>query len=206
MGASILVVEDDDVAGLVTLALARHDHALDRVESGAEAIARVTQLPPDLMLLGLGLPDMAGLEVCQRVRASGYAGGILMVTPRAKHVDVAAILRTGADTFLAKPFGLAELLARVNEILRQNGRGARQKGVVTTGSGLRVDTATRLAQVDGFELRLTDREFDALALLVADMGAMVPTRTMVTCLWGEHTYQREHDLALTIRQLQRKLA
>ncbi len=118
MGALILVVEDDDdVADVMMCGLSREGHELERVDNGTDGIARALDRSPDVMLLDLGLPDMDGLEVCERVRAAGYAGGIIVVTAREAHRHAGPSLRAGASHFLSKPFGLAELRARVACVL-----------------------------------------------------------------------------------------
>jgi DNA-binding response OmpR family regulator len=205
MGASILVVEDDhDVADVMVRALSRYGHTVEWVTNGSDAVPRVAALAPDVVLLDLGLPDMDGLEVCERVRSGGYRGEVLAVTARWTEDDVAAALHAGADDFLTKPFGLAQLLARVNQALRPRPCADEPRNV-TTSSGLTLDTSTRRARFGQSQLPLTGAEFDALTLLAADPGTVVPTSAMVTTLWGDHTPEGERAIALTIRQLRRKL-
>ena len=205
MGASIVVVEDDDdVADMMVRSLTRAGHVPERVSTGADAVATAAQQDPDLMLLDLGLPDLDGIEVCKQVRAAGYRGGVVIVTARTAPDDVIDSLDAGANDFLAKPFGLAELGARVNEVLRRRD-DVRSVVDVTTISGLTLNPARRQAHAGPVRLPLTDAEFDALALLAAEPGEVVPTRTLVTVLWGADGHTRERALAATIKQLQRKL-
>lgn len=178
MCAFILVVEDDDdIADMMVRTLARVGHTLTRVDTGRDAEAAIAEDPPDLVLLDLGLPDIDGVEVCRRARAGGYTGGVVIATARTSPDDVEASLGAGADDFLTKPFGLAELRARVNDVLRHH---ARPSADVTTASGLTLRTATRRAHAGPIPLPLTDTEFNALARLAADAGDVVPTRTLVT--------------------------
>ena len=204
MSAAIVVVEDDlDIAEMIMGSLTRAGHELTYVDTGAAAIETISRDTPDLVLLDLGLPDIDGLTVCQRVRDAGYTGGIIVVTARTSPEDVTAARAAGADDFVAKPFGLAELRARVTEVLRRH--DPRPAARLTTPSGLTLDTATRDAHVGSTLLPLTDTEFDALALLATEPGQPVPTEQLVTRLWGEDTRARHRALDLTLKQLQRKL-
>lgn len=123
--ARLLVMEDDDdVAAPLLRALAREGHEVSRVALGADGLARVAEGGIDLVLLDLGLPDIDGLEVCRQLRDNGYEGGVLMLTARSSELDRVDGLDVGADDYLAKPFGLAELQARTRALLRRTARSA----------------------------------------------------------------------------------
>ena len=118
----VLVVEDEeDIALPLMRTLEREGYDVSRVSDGAEAVAFVVEDSPAVVILDLGLPDMDGIDVCRQMRAGGYLGGIIMVTARAGELDRVVGLDVGADDYLAKPFGLAELLARVRALLRRSG-------------------------------------------------------------------------------------
>src|SRR4051812_27033059 len=126
MVAQLLIVEDDDgIAMPLTRTLEREGYAVQRVDNGTEAIARVGTDHVDLVILDLGLPDLDGLEVCRTVRAAGYHGGILILTARGGELDRVVGLDVGADDYLSKPFGLSELLARARALLRRTNRDVR---------------------------------------------------------------------------------
>src|SRR3954447_7847329 len=132
MAAQLLIVEDDDgIAMPLTRTLEREGYAVQRVDNGTEAIARVRSADIDLVILDLGLPDMDGLEVCRTVRTAGYAGGILILTARGGELDRVVGLDVGADDYLSKPFGLSELLARARALLRRTNRDLRGANAVT---------------------------------------------------------------------------
>ncbi|HSX66165.1 MAG TPA: response regulator transcription factor [Nocardioides sp.] len=134
MTARLLVMEDDDdVAAPLLRALAREGHEVSRVALGADGLARVAEGGIDLVLLDLGLPDIDGLEVCRQLRDNGYEGGVLMLTARASELDRVDGLDVGADDYLAKPFGLAELQARTRALLRRTARLA--AGTTAAGGG-----------------------------------------------------------------------
>lgn len=116
----VLLVEDDDqIAAPLIRMLEREGYAVERVAAGVPAIERVAASGIDLVLLDLGLPDLDGLEVCRRIRANGYIGGVLILTARGGELDRVVGLDVGADDYIAKPFGLAELMARARALLRR---------------------------------------------------------------------------------------
>ncbi len=140
----VLVVEDEeDIAVPLMRTLEREGYEVTRVSGGAEAVSRVVDDSPAVVILDLGLPDMDGLDVCRQMRAGGYDGGIIMVTARAGELDRVVGLDVGADDYLAKPFGLAELLARVRALLRRSSAAAEDTTTVVTSSGLKIDAASR---------------------------------------------------------------
>ena len=122
MAHDVLVVEDEeDIAVPLMRTLEREGYEVNRVSGGAEAVAFAVDEGPAVVILDLGLPDMDGIDVCRQMRSGGYLGGIIMVTARAGELDRVVGLDVGADDYLAKPFGLAELLARVRALLRRSG-------------------------------------------------------------------------------------
>jgi len=125
----VLVVEDDDgIAMPLVRTLQREGYDVERVAEGQAAVARARTGNLDLVILDLGLPDLDGLDVCRTVRADGYTGGILILTARGGELDRVVGLDVGADDYMAKPFGLAELLARTRALLRRSGAGRRDGG------------------------------------------------------------------------------
>ena len=108
---------------------------------------------PAVVILDLGLPDMDGIDVCRQMRSGGYLGGIIMVTARAGELDRVVGLDVGADDYLAKPFGLAELLARVRALLRRSAIVVTSDTTVTTASGLKIDAASRRVHLGERESR-----------------------------------------------------
>ena len=114
---TVLVVEDEeDIAFPLVRTLEREGYAVRSVESGAAALSDISQHGSDLVILDLGLPDMDGLDVCKQARESGYTGAIMIVTGRSAELDRVVGLDYGADDYLVKPFGVAELQARVRAL------------------------------------------------------------------------------------------
>ena len=143
MAQRVLVVEDEeDIAFPLVRTLEREGYDVAWVDSGQKALDDVSLRHADVVILDLGLPDMDGLEVCRKARDSGYDGAIMIVTARAGELDRVVGLDYGADDYMAKPFGLAELQARVRALLRRTNSSAAADDDRSEG-GLRIDVAAR---------------------------------------------------------------
>jgi DNA-binding response OmpR family regulator len=183
--SAITLIEDDDAiaSGLVRV-LDSQGHPVRRLSRGRPALAG---LPDDvaLVILDLGLPDVDGLDVCRRLRLAHPDLAILILTARDQELDVVAGLDAGADDYLVKPFRLSELLARVRAHLRRVAATADDdpEDAVLRGGGVVVDRAARRAWSDGAELTLRPKEFDLLALLVAEAGRAVTRERIMREVW-----------------------
>ena len=209
MAHQLLVVEDDDgIADPLVRTLEREGYAVDRVADGQSALVRVEAGDIDLVVLDLGLPDLDGLDVCRRLRELGFRGGVLILTARGGELDRVVGLDVGADDYLAKPFGLAELLARTRALLRRSARGApapADAGEHAIADGLRVDPQARRVWVGDREVTLTSKEFDVLALLDADRGAVVTREELMDRVWDENWFGSTKTLDVTVGRLRHKL-
>jgi DNA-binding response OmpR family regulator len=195
----VLVVEDDPgIATQLVRGLERAGYTADSVALGAEALSRP---PCDVVLLDLGLPDIDGVEVCRKLRETSGAA-IIVVTARGEEADRVLALDEGADDYLVKPFGLAELLARIRAVLR---RGQRTGAEVLRHGALTVDLRTRKVTVDGTEVALTPKEFAILECLVSDPGRLVSRQEIVERAWDEHWYGPTKVLDVHLAALRRKL-
>jgi DNA-binding response OmpR family regulator len=177
----ILVVEDDDRVARGLLTALRH--AGYDVNRAATVAAALHAPPADVVLLDMGLPDGDGLDVLRRLRRSPGTA-VIAVTARGEERDRVLGLRSGADDYVVKPFGTAELLARIEAVLRRT-RTARAEAVseaVRVGP-LELDTAMRTVSVDGRELVLTRKEFDLLALLAGRPGTVVSRDLIMDQVW-----------------------
>jgi DNA-binding response OmpR family regulator len=198
--ARVLVVEDDDgIAGPLVRALQRDGYDAKRVASGAAAIDFVNDKGVDLVVLDLGLPDVDGVSVCRTLRQSDETLPILVLTARAEEVDVIVGLDAGADDYVAKPFRLGELLARVRARVR-----------VRSGASLRVrdisvDVPARRVWKGDEELELSVKEFDLLALLIRNVGAAVTREEIMSSVWDEHWAGSTRTLDVHISWLRKKL-
>lgn len=175
----ILLVEDDDrFADALLVALRRQGFAVSRAGTAAAALDAPE---PDLVLLDLGLPDLDGIEVCRRLRGGGGDVAIIAITARGDERDRVIGLRSGADDYLVKPFGIAELSARIDAVMRRFRPAARP---VVTVRGVRVDTRRRLVTAaGGAEVALTRKEFELLAALAREPGAVVARERLLAEVW-----------------------
>jgi DNA-binding response OmpR family regulator len=196
---SVLIVEDDPgIASQLVRGLERAGYSADSVSMGAEALRRP---PSDVVLLDLGLPDIDGVDVCRQLRHASDSA-IIVVTARGEESDRVLALDEGADDYLVKPFGLAELLARIRAVLR---RGQRSTPEMLRHGPLTVDLRTRKVTVGGEEIALTPKEFGILECLAADPGRLVSRQEIVERAWDEHWYGPTKVLDVHMAALRRKL-
>jgi DNA-binding response OmpR family regulator len=208
MVPSILLVEDDDGIALpLTRALEREQYAVERVSTGQAALASAATGRFPLVVLDLGLPDGDGLDVCRQAREDGYTGAVLILTARGSEIDRVVGLDVGADDYMAKPFSLAELLARVRALLRrQNGPSTAPVPQPRTAPGLRVDPRSRQAFVADTVLPVTAKEFDVLAELDGVRGDVVTREHLMDRVWDENWFGSTKTLDVTVARLRHKLA
>jgi DNA-binding response OmpR family regulator len=205
MGQRVLVVEDEeDIAFPLVRTLEREGYEVTWVDNGQKALDSLASDPSEVVILDLGLPDFDGLEVCRRARDAGYAGAIMIVTARAGELDRVVGLDYGADDYLAKPFGLAELQARVRALLR---RTASLAGVAPDAAdgGLRIDVAARRVYAGEAEVALTGKEFEVLNILAAHRDKVVSRDRLMADVWDENWYGSTKTLDVTIGRLRQKL-
>ena len=196
---SVLVVEDDPgIATQLVRGLERAGYAAHSVAMGAEALSRP---PSDVVLLDLGLPDIDGVDICRQLRQSSDTA-IIVVTARGEESDRVLALDEGADDYLVKPFGLAELLARIRAVLR---RGQRPGGETLRHGPLTVDLRTRKVTVNGGDVALTPKEFAILECLATDPGRLVSRQEIVERAWDEHWYGPTKVLDVHMAALRKKL-
>ena len=197
--ARVLVVEDDPgIATQLVRGLSRAGYEADSVGTGAAALRSPL---PDVVLLDLGLPDIDGVEVCRMLRALSDVA-IIVVTARGEESDRVLALDQGADDCLVKPFGLAEVLARVRAVLR---RTRPVSGEVLRHGPLSVDLRTRKVTVAGREVALTPKEFDILECLATDPGRVVNRAEIFERAWDAHWYGPTKVLDVHVAALRRKL-
>jgi two-component system, OmpR family, response regulator RegX3 len=198
---NILVVEDDDgIAEPLAEGLVREGFEVTRVGTGREALAAPT---PDLVILDLGLPDVDGYAVCQQLRSrSGVP--IVVISARDAEVDRVVGLELGADDYLVKPFGFRELVARIRAVMRRSAEPPAEESVQVLGE-LTVDRRTRRVFAAGVEVGLSPKEFDLLALLAEDPGAVVSRQTILEEVWDPHWYGPTKTVDVHVASLRRKL-
>ena len=199
----VLLVEDEtDIVSPLVQTLEREGYAVDQANTGRDAIAAVARSRHDIVILDLGLPDIDGLEVCRQLRGSGYEGAVLILTGRARELDRVVGLDAGADDYLAKPFGLAELLARLRALLR---RTTVRAAAPSAGRRLQLDLDAHRVRVGEQEVALTGKEFDVLVVLAAHRDKVVSRAQLMAEVWSEGWYGSTKTLDVTIGRLRQKL-
>ncbi len=204
-----VLVADDDRAIRESLARALELEGYDvaTVVDGVEALTRVRRDPFDALVVDVMMPGVDGLAVCRLLRAEGDRTPVLMLTARVETPDRVAGLDAGADDYLAKPFELDELLARLRALLRRAApvAGERAAGALQVDA-LRVDPAARRAWWADSELALSKTEFDLLELMVRNEGIVLDHSTVYRRIWGYDFGADSKNLAVYVGYLRRKLA
>jgi DNA-binding response OmpR family regulator len=199
----ILLVEDDDaIADPLVKGLAHEGFDVERVATGGAALDRAAPAA-DLVLLDLGLPDVDGYEVCRALRKRSDVP-IIVITARGDEVDRVVGLELGADDYVVKPFGFRELTARIRAVARRAGGRASEPAVVRAGP-LEVDVRGHRVTVDGRAVELTAKEFDLLALLASDPGAVRTRTEILEEVWDPHWYGPTKTLDVHMASLRKKL-
>jgi len=199
----ILLIEDDaQIRRFLRAALDAEGYRLQESVTAEEGLAQAQSRQPDLILLDLGLPDRDGLEVIRSVREWGKIP-ILVLSARGQEKDKIAALDLGADDYVAKPFAVGELLARIRAALRRSTAAA--VGTVARFGAVEVDLEKRVVRVGAEEVHLTPNEYKLLQVLIQHAGKVLTQRQLLNEVWGpQHTEQAQY-LRVYIAQLRRKL-
>lgn len=203
---SILLVEDDDrTRRAVASSLEGHGYSVRAAADGEEAMVLWELRRPDLVLLDLGLPGIDGLGVLRRVRRDATTP-VIILSARGEERDKVEALDLGADDYLAKPFGMAELHARVRAALRRVlATGTTPTGAIVIGP-MRMDPDLRQVTVFDHELHLTPREYELLKVLLSQAGRVVTRGRLLRAVWGTAYADEGHYLHVYVAQLRRKIA
>jgi two-component system response regulator RegX3 len=203
----ILVVEDEPaIRDAVSFTLRRDGYEVVEIDDGDDALARALAEAFDLILLDVMLPGLSGTEICRRLRASDAAGDvpIIMLTARGNELDRVLGLETGADDYVAKPFSIPELQARVRALLRRRSLDRKVPRVRRVG-GLELDLERHEARVDGRTVPLTASEVRLLATLAATPDRPVPRDELVRAVWTSDYVGDRRACDTHIANLRRKL-
>ena len=206
MAQRVVIVEDEeDIAFPLVRTLEREGYDVQWLDSGQKALDDLQLTKADVVILDLGLPDMDGLEVCRKMRDQGFDGAIMIVTARAGELDRVVGLDYGADDYMSKPFGLAELQARVRALLRRTAGAAANGDDAIPPGGLRIDVAARRVFSGTDEVPLTGKEFEVLSVLAANRDKVVSRDRLMADVWDENWYGSTKTLDVTIGRLRQKL-
>lgn len=202
---SILVIEDDTSIALgLRINLESEGYEVLAAEDGDKGLSLARERGPDLVILDVMLPKRNGFEVLQTLRRQGYAMPIIVLSARTGEMDKVTGLELGAEDYVAKPFSLAELLARVRAALRRGARAATKRAVYEFGD-VRIDAAARTVMRAGAPLDLTATELDLLLCLVEARGVALSRDAIFARVWGPNHHGTPRTIDNFIQQLRAKL-
>jgi len=204
----VLIVEDEaSLADSIRYNLEREGYDVDVVYDGREAIRRARSEPPDLILLDLMLPHMAGLDVCRALRAESSVP-IIIVTAKDAEADKVAGLEVGADDYVTKPFSMRELVARVSANLRRVAMAFPTQELaeeVLEGGPVRLDVARHEATVRGEPVDFRPKEYDLVSTFLRRMGRLLTREYLIEEVWGPGYYGEMKTLDVHIRRIRNKI-
>lgn len=199
----ILVVDDEpSIRRLLRTSLSSQGFQVVEAGDGHSALSEVEGSRPDLVILDLGLPDISGLEMIRILRTGGSVVPILVLSSRTDEKGKVEALDLGADDYVTKPFGTAELFARIRAALRHRLQQQGEQPIFRSGD-LEVDLVRRIVRVRGEEVKLTPKEYDILRMLVAHAGKVLTHRMLMREVWGGETDVQY--LRIYVRQLRQKI-
>jgi two-component system OmpR family response regulator len=201
LGPTVLIVEDDpELRAVLGRGLREEGFEVESVATGHQALERVEHVSPDVLVIDIGLPDTDGRDLCQALRARGVQTPVLFLTARDAVVDRVAGFDAGGDDYVAKPFALVELIARLQALVRRGGGESAVEAV-----GVRLDPVTHAVHGGGAEIPLTPTEFRLLARLLSRPGEAVRRRDLVHAAWPHGAIVRENTLDAYVARLRKKL-
>jgi two-component system, OmpR family, KDP operon response regulator KdpE len=203
--ANRIVVIDDEpqIRRFVVTGLDFYGYSVSEAERGVAGLNTVAHMRPDLILLDLALPDISGLEVLNTIRSWSNVP-VIVLSVQADEEQKVLLLRSGADDYMTKPFGIAELAARCEAALRRYHKAADKDPVVRTGP-LTIDLVTRAVTLDGQHVALTRKEYHLLHLLASHLGLVITHNQLIKSLWGNSSPDNIQYLRTLVRQLRQKL-
>jgi two-component system, OmpR family, KDP operon response regulator KdpE len=200
----VLVVDDEvQIRRFLRAGFELDGFTVQEAETGAEALRTATLKPSDLVILDLGLPDMDGAEVLERLRAWSSVP-LIVLSVRGSEAEKVRLLELGADDYVVKPFGMAELLARAHSAMRRQLRTARGEPVVKFGP-LAIDFTARAVFSNDQRLTLTPKEYRLLQILAQHSGNVVTHQFLLREVWGNEHIDDTHYLRIFVRKLRRKI-
>ena len=204
LAPSVLVVEDErQIRRFVRSTLEAEGCRVFEAENGRQGLLEAGTRRPDLVVLDLGLPDIDGVEFIRDLRGWS-AAPIIVLSARSTEGDKVMALDAGADDYLAKPFGVAELSARVRAMLRRHGRGAEGNAQYSFGE-VSVDLSRRIVLRSGQSVHLTAIEYRLLTLLIANAGKVLTHRHLLREIWGPSFVESNHYVRIYVAHLRQKL-
>jgi two-component system KDP operon response regulator KdpE len=203
LGRLLIVDDEPQIVRALTPALAAAGFTVTAAENGEAALGQLAGEPSEVVILDLGLPDMDGKEVIQRIREWSDAP-IIVLSARDLESEKIAALDLGADDFVNKPVGVGELLARIRAVMRGRERRFSAQPRFVFG-GLEINFPARRVMIQGEEVRLTPREYQLLRILAGHAGQVVTHRQIILAVWGTETNADAQFVRVLMAQLRQKL-
>ena len=201
--SKVLVIDDElQIRRFLRAGFELHGYAVIEADNAAEGLKAATFNPPALIVLDLGLPDLDGAEVLERIRSWSNVP-IIILSIESNEQEKVRLLRLGADDYVVKPFGIAELLARADAALRRSFRSSNKDPIVRAGP-LAVDLVSRAVSLDGQRVQLTRKEYSLLHLLASHAGLVVTHQQLLKEIWGKQTVNIQY-LRILMRKLRQKI-
>jgi DNA-binding response OmpR family regulator len=203
---TILVIEDDPSITMgLELNLTAEGYSVLLAHDGQEGLARAKEEGIDLVILDVMLPGLNGFEVLRALRRSGHSVPVLMLSARGAEIDKVMGLELGAEDYVTKPFGVAELMARVKAVLRRDGKVRANRDAVFRAGELEIDPATREVVRGGQRVELTATEFDVLLCLIEARGRVLSREQIQSRVWGPDHHGTTRTVDNFLLQLRNKL-
>ncbi|MBV9626760.1 MAG: response regulator [Xanthobacteraceae bacterium] len=201
---AILVIDDEpQIRRFLRAGFELEGFTVREAENATVGLKSATLNQPDLIVLDLGLPDLDGAEVLERIRAWSSVP-IIVLSVEADEMQKVRLLRMGADDYVVKPFGMAELLARTDAALRRYFRGVTKDSIVRAGD-LSIDLVTRVVTVGGARVQLTRKEYRLLHVLATHAGLVVTHQQLLKDIWGSNQIHNTQYLRILVRKVRNKI-
>jgi two-component system KDP operon response regulator KdpE len=203
-GNAVLLIDDEpQIRRFLRAGFEFAGFSVREAANAAEGLKSATLTPPDLIILDLELPDLSGSEVLERIRSWSNVP-IIMLSIETREQEKVRLLKLGADDYVVKPFGIAELLARGDAVLRRYFEGSMKNAVVKAGA-LTVDLALRVVELSGRRIQLTRKEYELLRILATHLGLVVTHHQLLNEIWRDSQMQNIQYLRILVRKLREKI-
>ena len=203
----VLVLEDESsIRGFIVINLRRAGYEVVEAETGEEALQKLHEHPDTrVCLLDIMLPGIDGFEVCRRIRMANPQIGIIMLSARSQEMDKVTGLMTGADDYVTKPFSPAELIARVDALLRRSGEAAPSRSAELLQPPCLLNTDNRTLEKDGVRIKLTQLEYSIVKLFMENRGKALSREAILDAIWGKGYFGELKIVDVNVRRLRLKI-
>ncbi|MDD5912923.1 MAG: response regulator transcription factor [Oscillospiraceae bacterium] len=203
----VLVLEDESsIRGFIVINLRRAGYEVVEAETGEEALEKLHEHPDTrVCLLDIMLPGIDGFEVCRRIRMANPHIGIIMLSARSQEMDKVTGLMTGADDYVTKPFSPAELIARVDALLRRSGEAAPSRSAELLQPPFLLNTDNRTLEKDGVRIKLTQLEYSIVKLFMENRGKALSREAILDAIWGKGYFGELKIVDVNVRRLRLKI-